>query len=93
MKITEKAKLQLETIFEKNEGEGIRFYSMGAGCCGPQLGLSLDAPKEDDNIQEVNGIRVAIDKEIKNDLDGLTLDNDETSNGPQFVLLGMKSCC
>ncbi|WP_067725918.1 HesB/IscA family protein [Oceanobacillus damuensis] len=93
MNITEKAKQNLQTIFEEKGGEGIRFYSMGAGCCGPQLGISMDAPEENDIIEEINGIKVAIDKDVKNTLEGLTLDNDETANGSQFVLLGIDQCC
>ncbi|MCA1203324.1 MULTISPECIES: HesB/IscA family protein [Bacillaceae] len=93
MNITEKAKQNLQTILTEKGGEGIRFYSMGAGCCGPQLGISFDAPEENDIIEEINGIKVAIDKDVKDTLEGLTLDNDETPNGSQFVLLGMDQCC
>lgn len=92
MNITEKAKSRLQVIFEEKGVEGIRFYSMGSGCCGPQLGISIDNPAENDIIEEVNGIKVAIDKEVKDALDGLTLDNDETSDGSQFVLLGTDQC-
>ena len=92
MNITEKAKIKLQTIFEEKGTEGIRFYSMGAGCCGPQLGISLDAPGENDIFEEIDGIKVAIDKNVKDAVVGLTLDNDETPNGSQFVLLGMDQC-
>ncbi|MFC4022405.1 adhesin [Oceanobacillus longus] len=93
MNITEKAKLNLQTIFETKGGESIRFYSMGDGCCGPQLGISLDGPEENDIVEEVNGIKVAVDQDIKDTVEGLTLDNDETPEGSQFVLLGMNQCC
>lgn len=92
MNITEKAKTKLQTIFEEKGMEGIRFYSMGAGCCGPQLGISLDVPGENDIVEEIDGIKVAIDKNVKDAVVGLTLDNDETPNGSQFVLLGMDQC-
>lgn len=93
MNITEKAKNKLQVIFEDKGVEGIRFYSMGAGCCGPQLGISLDAPEANDIVEEIDGIKVAIDQEVEDTLEGLTLDNDETPNGSQFVLLGMDQCC
>lgn len=93
MNITEKAKTKLQSIFAENGVDGIRFYSMGAGCCGPQLGISLGSPEENDMLEQVDGIKVAIDKDVKDTVEGLTLDEDETPNGPQFVLLGMDQCC
>lgn len=93
MNITDGAKQKLGVIFKENGVEGIRLYSNGAGCCGPQLGLSLDGPKETDIIKEINGVRVAIDQEIKDSVDELTLDKNETPQGERFVLLGMDQCC
>ena len=93
MNISEKAKTKLQEFFTENEAEGIRFYSMGAGCCGPQLGISLDAPEETDTIEEINGIKVAFDQDVKDSVEGLTLDDEETPEGTQFVLLGKDQCC
>ncbi|ASK64130.1 adhesin [Virgibacillus phasianinus] len=89
MKITEEAKQTLTTIMGKRGVEGIRIHSAGAGCCGPQIGLSLDHPEKTDLIKEINGIRVAIDEQVKSSVDALTLDKD----GEQFVLLGLDNCC
>jgi len=89
MNITEKAKDKLQVIFEIKGTEVIRFYLTGSPCCGPQLGLSFDAPKENDIVEEMDGIKVAIDEDIKHMLEGITLDDDETPYGSEFVLLGM----
>ncbi|SDM82134.1 HesB/IscA family protein [Sediminibacillus halophilus] len=93
MNITEKANKKINELLEQKNAEGIRFYSMGAGCCGPQLGISLDAPGENDIIEEIDGIQVAIDKEVKDTVAELTLDNEETLEGSHFTLLGMDQCC
>lgn len=93
MNISDGAKQQLETIFKEKGVNGIRFYSNGAGCCGPQIGLSLDEPKDTDDVQEINGVRVAFDRDVKESVETVTLDNDETPNGSRFVLLGMDQCC
>ena len=93
MNVTDGAKQKLEAIFQEKGVNGIRFYSNGAGCCGPQVGLSLDEPMDTDIVQEINGVRVALDQDIKNSVEQLTLDNDETPNGSRFVLLGMDQCC
>jgi len=93
MNISDSAKQQLETIFKEKGVNSIRFYSNGAGCCGPQIGLSLDEPKDTDDVQEINGVRVAFDRDVKESVETVTLDNNETPNGPSFVLLGMDQCC
>jgi len=91
--ISDGAKQKLEEIFKEKGVNGVRIYSNGAGCCGPQVGLSLDEPKDTDMIQEINGVRVALDQDIKDSVEELTLDNDETPDGSRFVLLGMDQCC
>ena len=93
MNVTDGAKQKLEAIFQEKGVNGIRFYSNGTGCCGPQVGLSLDKPMDTDIVQEINGVRVALDQDIKNSVEQLTLDNDETPNGSRFVLLGIDQCC
>jgi len=93
MNITDRAKQKLEAIFQEKGVNGIRFYSNGSGCCGPQVGLSLDEPKDTDTIQEINGVKVALDQDVKDSVEELTLDNDETPDGSKFVLLGMDQCC
>ncbi|OHR65247.1 adhesin [Bacillus sp. HMSC76G11] len=93
MKITENAKQLLETIFQERNAEGIRVYSLGSGCCGPQIGLSLDAPMDADIVQEVNGIKVAIDPQISSSVEDITLDKENTADGTGFVLIGGSECC
>lgn len=93
MNISDGAKQKLEEIFKEQGVNGIRFYSNGAGCCGPQLGLSLNEPEDADIVQEINGVKVALDQDIKDSVENLTLDNDETPDGSRFVLLGMDQCC
>ncbi|WP_281975074.1 iron-sulfur cluster biosynthesis family protein [Halobacillus litoralis] len=89
MKITEEAKQTLEKLIEENGAEGLRIQSVSGGCCGPQIGLSLEAAKESDYIQEINDIRVAIDQQVKGLVDEITLDKKED----QFVLVGLDNCC
>lgn len=91
MKITDGAKQLLENFLSENGAEGIRLSSV-AGCCGPQMTLSLDAPKESDMIQNINGIKVAIDSQITS-IEELTLDKEENQDGAGLVLLGGSSCC
>ncbi|NCT39566.1 adhesin [Bacillus sp. EB93] len=91
MKITDSAKQLLENVLNENGAEGIRLYSV-AGCCGPQMALSLDAPQETDVIQNINGIKVAVDSQIAS-TEEFTLDKEENQDGVGLVLLGGSSCC
>ena len=44
MMITDEAKNYIQSILEEQQTENLRLYAV-AGCCGPQIGLSLDAPE------------------------------------------------
>ncbi|MBB6449782.1 Fe-S cluster assembly iron-binding protein IscA [Geomicrobium halophilum] len=74
MTITETAKEVLVSTMNENQAEGIRFYFAGQGCCGPQLGVSMDTPEQEDTIQEVNGISVAMDQRVASMAEGVSLD-------------------
>jgi len=74
MIITDSAKEMLKNVMTENNVEGIRFYFVGQGCCGPQLGVSLDVPEEHDVIKEVNGVQVAIDQRVLSMTEDVTLD-------------------
>ncbi|MBM7647388.1 Fe-S cluster assembly iron-binding protein IscA [Bacillus ectoiniformans] len=93
MIITDTAKAVLEEVLKENKAEGIRFYSEAGGCCGPQVGLSLDAPEAKDRIEVINGIQVALDEEVAPLATDLTLDHQEAGDQAGFVLLGVSDCC
>lgn len=57
------------------------------------MGLALDEPQKTDQIEIINGIHVAIDQRVVPQTEGLTLDFQETAQGPGLVLLGLDSCC
>lgn len=53
------------------------------------MGLALDEPKKEDNIEKINGIVVAIDHMILDYTKEISLD---VQNG-SLVMLGNESCC
>jgi Fe-S cluster assembly iron-binding protein IscA len=55
------------------------------------VGLSLEEPEENDKIEIMNEIKVAIEPDIAPYVDGLTLDFNKQANG--LVLLGNESDC
>lgn len=74
MNITQSAKDVLLDSMKENAAEGIRFYFAGQGCCGPQFGVSMDAPEQEDVVKEVNGIRVALDQRVSGMVEEVSLD-------------------
>ncbi|WAH38123.1 hypothetical protein NZD86_06450 [Alicyclobacillus dauci] len=61
MQITDAGKTFIDSLLKEHHSEGIRVVFAGAGCCGPKLGLSLDEPQDDDIVEIINGIKVAIE--------------------------------
>ncbi|MGD6819156.1 adhesin [Metabacillus sp. 84] len=85
MEITNEAKQQLILAMEENQANCVRIYFMGQGCCGPQIGLGLDEPNQDDQVYQINGIQIAIDQLAADAAKDITLDFQE--NG--FMLIGL----
>ncbi|BCB04009.1 adhesin [Bacillus sp. KH172YL63] len=91
MNITAQAKTVLTDILAEQGAEGIRLSSV-AGCCGPQVTVSMDDPEATDRIQAINGIRVAFDQSVE-ETDGLTIDVENTTDGVGLVLIGAGGGC
>jgi Fe-S cluster assembly iron-binding protein IscA len=73
--------------------KGIRIFMAGAGCCSPKLGLNLEEPSANDVVEIINGIQVAIEQDILNNTQTITLDFRETDSGSGLVMLGDDNCC
>ncbi|HSI66155.1 MAG TPA: iron-sulfur cluster biosynthesis family protein [Planococcus sp. (in: firmicutes)] len=92
MMITNEAKQYIQSILEEQNAESLRIYAV-AGCCGPQIGMSLDAPESADEMSDVNGIQVAIAPDAKEAVDSLTLDFEEQGEQSGLVMIGAPSGC
>lgn len=93
MQITEQAKQQLEDMLKQHRASGIRVAFAGMGCCSPRIGLSLDEAQDDDVIDVVNGIRVAIENRVVPQTMDVILDYQTTATESGFVLRGTSGCC
>lgn len=94
MNISEKAKNYLLQAMKENNASTLRFYGI-AGCCGVNLGAGLQAAEENDSVEQVNGIQVAIHPDVKNLLADVTVDV-EVENGEMGIVLhgyNNNSCC
>ncbi|MBM7580277.1 iron-sulfur cluster assembly accessory protein [Jeotgalibacillus terrae] len=88
MIITDEAKEAFKTLFHQYESENIRVYFAGQGEGSPEIGLSFDVPEDNDVIQTINSIKVAIDPQILFVAEELTLDVQDTPEGRGIVITG-----
>ncbi|HBU82419.1 MAG TPA: adhesin [Paenibacillus sp.] len=93
MVITDGAKAYIEGMMKEAGVHTLRFALVGGGCCGPSYQLGLTDPLENDVIQEINTIRVAVDPEIETTVESITLDVERYDDGLGLVVSGGSSCC
>jgi len=76
--VTESAAEQIKRLLDqegKVESHGLRMKVVGGGCSGLQYQLAFDDnERENDNVLEINGIRLFVDEKSSLYLMGTTLD-------------------
>ena len=94
MKITDQAKDYIQQAMQDNQVSTLRFFGV-PGCCGVSLGVSLQEAEENDVLEQVNGIQIAIEADIQEQLNDVSLDVEEENGEMGLVLNGYKndSCC
>lgn len=93
MNITNEAKQYIQVMLEEQQAKGLRVYAVEGGCCGPQIGLSLDPPEEMDTISVINEISVAIALQAKELINNLTLDFESKGDQSGLVMTGAPNNC
>ena len=69
---------------EDSEGQALRVAVRGGGCSGFQYALAFDKAKEDDNVFEVDGVAVIVDKVSMQFVFGSEVDYVEGLQGAGF---------
>lgn len=92
MNITNGAKEYLQSLLQEQQAKGLRIYEI-EGCCGPQIGLSLDQPEETDSVSMINDIRVAVSTIALGLVNNLTLDFESEGEQSGLVMIGAPSNC
>jgi iron-sulfur cluster assembly protein len=81
------AKLKELTVAETNPDIGLRVYVYSGGCSGYRYGMMLeDAPTPEDKRLEVNGIKVYVDGQSVDLLQGSQIDYVDTLMGAGFTV-------
>ena len=87
IKVTERAKKQLKWVLSEHVDmpqAGIRLVDKGEG----QIGLGIDIENPGDQVVEFEGSQVLmVEENLANNLDGITLDLEETDEGAKLVLI------
>ena len=86
--LTAKAARQIEVMKSASAAEGqfLRVLVESGGCSGFQYGMSFDAPKEDDERLESEGISFVVDPSSYAYLDGSNIDFDDGLQGKGFEI-------
>lgn len=74
-----------EILAERKEDAGLRVAIIGGGCSGFQYQMTLDKePQENDQVMDMEGLKVFIDAKSLLYLNGTTVDYVNGSNGSGF---------
>jgi Fe-S cluster assembly iron-binding protein IscA len=94
MNITDQAKEYIQQAMQEHQISILRFYGK-QGCCSMKLGVALTEPEENDIVEQVNGINIAIQEEMNEQLSNVTMDVEEEDGEMGIVLIGYNqpSCC
>jgi iron-sulfur cluster assembly protein len=90
--VTEKAIAEVKRIIVEQElgrdKVALRVRVVGGGCSGYQTKLDLDEKWDEktDNLHDIDGIKIAIDKRSALYLDGATIDYHEDLNKRGFIV-------
>ena len=68
----------------ENEQQALRVAVRGGGCSGFQYALAFDKAKDDDNVFEVDGVAVVVDKVSMQFVFGSEVDYVESLQGAGF---------
>ena len=89
--ITDRAAEKLKTILavEGKEGWGLKIFQAGEGCCGPSYGIDMqEEPSPDEEVIEVNGLKVFAIKSILESLSDKQFDYYKDGVQEGFILMG-----
>jgi iron-sulfur cluster assembly protein len=91
--VTDAALGQLKELISRSDGEadqavGLRVFVQAGGCSGFSYGMGLDEnpPREDDEIDTVEGVRVYVDSFSARYLEGAEIDYVDALMGGGFTI-------
>jgi Fe-S cluster assembly iron-binding protein IscA len=89
MIITAAARDFIQALLDEHKVNGVRLVFEGMGCSGPKMGLALDELDKKEITRTINGIQIAIEKQIIKESKKIRLDFQDS----KLVMMGTDSCC
>ncbi len=89
IRISETASTKVRELLESEgkTGHGLRVFVRGMSCSGPSYGMALDdATRPDDTVAEHAGIKVLIDPQSAQHVEGAEIDWVESLMGRGFTI-------
>ena len=89
--ITDTASTKVRELLEQQgkSDYALRIYVRGMSCSGPAFGMALDnEPREDDTLTELNGLKVLVDPQSAQHIEGAEVDYVEGLMGAGFTVKG-----
>ena len=87
MIITDGARAYIEEMMKEAGTTTLRFLMQELGR-GPSYQLTLDKAQENDIVERINHIEVALDPTIADIVRNVTLDIDQDEEGPALIVSG-----
>lgn len=84
--MTEKAAEKVKAAMSKQgkNDAALRIYVSGGGCSGFQYGLAIDEQADGDHVVEAHGVKLLVDEQSAQYLEGSEVDYVETVMGEGF---------
>ena len=77
--VTQNAVQKIRTMLDENDAPALRLGIVGGGCSGLSYKFRYDkSPRDNDNVIDVDGVRLLVDSKSYEYLDGMELDYEET---------------
>lgn len=98
LQITPDAITEFKRLLHKQgkEGQSIRIFTMGSGCCGPAVGMDMvEEGQPGDFLMERDGLSIYLEKQAVTALDGMTIDYRSAGPKKGFIIQNPASgsCC
>ena len=90
IEMTEAASAKVRELLEEQGkmDHGLRVFVRGMSCSGPAFGMALDnEPRPDDQIAELEGVKVLVDPASAPYLDGAQVDYVDSLMGKGFTVV------
>ena len=77
VELTDSARKELDNYFTENEKAPVRVFLHPGGCSGPALALALDEPTDNDEVFDLDGLTVVVEKQLHASAEPIVIDMTE----------------